>query len=156
MAEVSSGGERKRMSGCNGDTLRRDALKRTDSAVCGRVISCSRGLASIVRYNFPVRGDMPEVKFTWYDGGLKPARPPRNWKKIVLSRETTKKTRGCSQPNVRWRRAWAESGMHGDSTSGSTLSMTSVRAIRKLSPAIQRPDFHGPSLNRFLRCPRML
>jgi hypothetical protein len=76
MAEVSSGGERKRMSGCNGDTLRRDALKRTDSAVCGRVISCSRGLASIVRYNFPVRGDMPEVKFTWYDGGLKPARPP--------------------------------------------------------------------------------
>ena len=113
MAEVSPGGERKRMSGCNGDTLRRDALKRTDSAVCGRVISCSRGLASIVRYNIPVRGDMPPVKFTWYDGGLKPARPPRNWKKIVHSRETTKKTRGCSQPNVRWRRAWAESGMHG-------------------------------------------
>ena len=32
-------------------------------------------LASIVRYNFPARGDMPPVKFTWYDGGLKPARP---------------------------------------------------------------------------------
>ena len=31
------------MSGCSGDTLRRDALKRADSAVCGRVISCSRG-----------------------------------------------------------------------------------------------------------------
>ena len=31
------------MSGGNGDTLRRDALKRTDSAVCGRVISCSPG-----------------------------------------------------------------------------------------------------------------
>ena len=42
MAEVSLGGERK-MSGGNGDTLRRDALKRGDSAVCGRVISCSRG-----------------------------------------------------------------------------------------------------------------
>ena len=27
----------------NGDTLRRDAPKRVDSAVCGRVISCSRG-----------------------------------------------------------------------------------------------------------------
>ncbi len=32
-------------------------------------------LASIVRYNFPVRADMPPVKFTWYDGGLKPSRP---------------------------------------------------------------------------------
>jgi predicted dehydrogenase len=32
-------------------------------------------LASIVRYNFPARGDMPPVKFTWYDGGLKPPRP---------------------------------------------------------------------------------
>ena len=32
-----------KMSGCNGDTLRRDALKRADSAVCGRVMSCSRG-----------------------------------------------------------------------------------------------------------------
>ena len=32
-------------------------------------------LASIVRYNFPARGDMPSVKFTWYDGGLKPRRP---------------------------------------------------------------------------------
>lgn len=31
------------MSGGNGDTLRRDALKRADSAVCGRVISCRRG-----------------------------------------------------------------------------------------------------------------
>jgi predicted dehydrogenase len=32
-------------------------------------------LTSIVRYAFPARGDMPPVKFTWYDGGLKPARP---------------------------------------------------------------------------------
>ena len=32
-------------------------------------------LASIVRYNFPARGDMPPVKFSWYDGGLKPPRP---------------------------------------------------------------------------------
>jgi predicted dehydrogenase len=32
-------------------------------------------LASIIRYNFGTRGDMPPVKFTWYDGGLKPARP---------------------------------------------------------------------------------
>jgi predicted dehydrogenase len=31
--------------------------------------------ASIVRYNFASRGDMPPVKFTWYDGGLKPPRP---------------------------------------------------------------------------------
>jgi hypothetical protein len=32
-------------------------------------------LASIVRYDFAARGDMPPVKFTWYDGGLKPPRP---------------------------------------------------------------------------------
>ena len=32
-------------------------------------------LASIVRYDFPARGDMPPVKFSWYDGGLKPPRP---------------------------------------------------------------------------------
>jgi predicted dehydrogenase len=31
--------------------------------------------ASIVRYSFAGRGDMPPVKFTWYDGGLKPPRP---------------------------------------------------------------------------------
>ena len=32
-------------------------------------------LASIIRYDFPARGEMPPVRFTWYDGGLKPARP---------------------------------------------------------------------------------
>lgn len=32
-------------------------------------------LASIIGYDFPARGDMPPVKFTWYDGGLKPPRP---------------------------------------------------------------------------------
>jgi len=31
--------------------------------------------ASIVRYEFDARGDMPPVTLTWYDGGLKPARP---------------------------------------------------------------------------------
>ncbi len=30
--------------------------------------------ASIVTYNFPSRSNMPAVKFTWYDGGLKPPR----------------------------------------------------------------------------------
>ena len=32
-------------------------------------------LASIVRYLFPARGDMPPLTLTWYDGGLKPTRP---------------------------------------------------------------------------------
>jgi predicted dehydrogenase len=32
-------------------------------------------IASLTRYTFPARGDMPPVKFTWYDGGLKPPRP---------------------------------------------------------------------------------
>jgi len=32
-------------------------------------------IASIVTYEFPEREGMPEVKMTWYDGGLKPPRP---------------------------------------------------------------------------------
>ena len=43
MAEVIPGEDKKKRSGCNGNTLRRDALQRVDRAVCGRVISCSRG-----------------------------------------------------------------------------------------------------------------
>ena len=31
--------------------------------------------ASFVHYTFPARGDMPEVKLHWYDGGLQPERP---------------------------------------------------------------------------------
>ena len=47
------------------------------------VEACSSGvnsetapLASIVRYQFPARGDLPPVTLTWYDGDLMPARPP--------------------------------------------------------------------------------
>ncbi len=32
-------------------------------------------LASMVTYLFPARGEMPPVKLTWYDGGLRPPRP---------------------------------------------------------------------------------
>ncbi|MFO1499045.1 MAG: Gfo/Idh/MocA family oxidoreductase [Verrucomicrobiota bacterium] len=32
-------------------------------------------LGSMVTYHFPARGDMPPVKLTWYDGGLRPPRP---------------------------------------------------------------------------------
>ncbi len=46
------------------------------------VEACSSGvnsetapLASIIRYEFPVRYDFPALKLTWYDGGLMPARP---------------------------------------------------------------------------------
>jgi predicted dehydrogenase len=31
--------------------------------------------ASILHFHFPARGDLPPVKLTWYDGGLKPPRP---------------------------------------------------------------------------------
>jgi predicted dehydrogenase len=46
------------------------------------VEACSSGvneetapLTSIVRYDFPERGDMPAFNLSWYDGGLMPARP---------------------------------------------------------------------------------
>ncbi|MEE9366571.1 MAG: Gfo/Idh/MocA family oxidoreductase [Dehalococcoidales bacterium] len=32
-------------------------------------------VASIIRFEFPARGDMPPVKLIWHDGGLKPPRP---------------------------------------------------------------------------------
>jgi predicted dehydrogenase len=32
-------------------------------------------LASMVTYRFPARGEMPELKLVWYDGGLRPSRP---------------------------------------------------------------------------------
>jgi len=32
-------------------------------------------VASIIRYEFPARGDLPPVKLTWFDGGLLPPRP---------------------------------------------------------------------------------
>ena len=40
-----------------------------------KVNSETAPLASIVRYKFPARADMPPVELTWYDGGLEPARP---------------------------------------------------------------------------------
>ena len=43
VAEVSLGGDRKKRVGWKRDALRRDALQRADSAVCGGVISCSCG-----------------------------------------------------------------------------------------------------------------
>lgn len=33
-------------------------------------------LGEIVKFEFPARGDMAPVTLTWYDGGLKPMRPP--------------------------------------------------------------------------------
>jgi hypothetical protein len=33
-------------------------------------------LGEIVRYEFPARGELAPLTLTWYDGGLKPARPP--------------------------------------------------------------------------------
>jgi predicted dehydrogenase len=44
-------------------------------ACATKVNSESAPVASIVRYEFPSRGDMPPVKLTWYDGGMMPARP---------------------------------------------------------------------------------
>jgi len=40
-----------------------------------RISSETYPRASIVRYEFPARGDMPPVKLTWYDGRLKPPIP---------------------------------------------------------------------------------
>jgi predicted dehydrogenase len=44
-------------------------------ASCSLVNKETYPLSSTVHYDFGARGDMPPVKLTWYDGGLKPRRP---------------------------------------------------------------------------------
>lgn len=44
-------------------------------ATCTGASSESYPEASVVRYHFPARGDMPPVTVNWYDGGLQPPRP---------------------------------------------------------------------------------
>jgi len=44
-------------------------------ASCTLVNKETYPVASTVHYQFPARGDMPSVKLTWYDGGLRPPRP---------------------------------------------------------------------------------
>ena len=46
-----------------------------DRGIIKNTLEETAPLASIIHYTFPERGDMPPVKLTWYDGGLKPARP---------------------------------------------------------------------------------
>ncbi|NOY58684.1 MAG: Gfo/Idh/MocA family oxidoreductase [Calditrichaeota bacterium] len=36
----------------------------------------SAPMASVIHSHFPARGDMPAVKLSWYDGGMKPPTPP--------------------------------------------------------------------------------
>ena len=45
-------------------------------ASCTLVNNETYPVASRVTYHFGARGDMPPVKLTWYDGGLRPPRPP--------------------------------------------------------------------------------
>ncbi|MCX5759489.1 MAG: Gfo/Idh/MocA family oxidoreductase [Candidatus Hydrogenedentes bacterium] len=45
-------------------------------ASCTKLNTETYPLGSIVRYDVPAREDMPPVRLTWYDGGLRPPRPP--------------------------------------------------------------------------------
>jgi len=45
-------------------------------AVSAHQTSISPPTASVVKYEFPARGKLPAVKWTWYDGGLLPTLPP--------------------------------------------------------------------------------
>jgi predicted dehydrogenase len=48
----------------------------TIEAISARQTEVSPPTASMVTYNFPARGKLPAVKWTWYDGGLQPLLPP--------------------------------------------------------------------------------
>ena len=45
-------------------------------ACCTLVNDQTYPVASRVTYEFPSRGDLPPVRLHWYDGGMKPPRPP--------------------------------------------------------------------------------
>jgi predicted dehydrogenase len=45
-------------------------------ASCTKLNPETYPLGSIVRYDFPARENMPPLRLTWYDGGLRPPRPP--------------------------------------------------------------------------------
>jgi len=44
-------------------------------AICTLVNNETYPVASVVNYQFPARFDMPPVKLSWYDGGMRPPRP---------------------------------------------------------------------------------
>jgi predicted dehydrogenase len=44
-------------------------------------------VASMIHFRFPARGDMPPVRLTWYDGGLRPPRPPELEENREMGRE---------------------------------------------------------------------
>ncbi len=66
--------------GCHHWNTPRRALKLGHpiavSATSTKLIGESWPLASIVTYDFPARQSMPPLRVVWYDGGLKPPRPP--------------------------------------------------------------------------------
>jgi predicted dehydrogenase len=47
------------------------------SASASKVFDETAPLASVVTYDFPAREGMPPLRLVWYDGGLKPPRPPQ-------------------------------------------------------------------------------
>jgi len=55
-------------------TLRLEAPTSVESSSTARYAE-TFPQASIIHFHFPARGEMPPVKLTWYDGGLKPPRP---------------------------------------------------------------------------------
>jgi hypothetical protein len=66
--------------GCHHLNIPKRALKLAHPssvhATSTRLMPETAPLASIVTYDFPARQDMPPVRITWYDGGLKPPQPP--------------------------------------------------------------------------------
>jgi predicted dehydrogenase len=48
---------------------------RSVHASASEVFEETAPLASMVTYDYPARADMPPVRVTWYDGGLRPPRP---------------------------------------------------------------------------------
>jgi len=65
--------------GCHHLNVPKRALKlghpTSMHATCTRLLPETAPLAAIVTYDFPAREDMPPVRVTWYDGGLKPPQP---------------------------------------------------------------------------------
>ncbi len=84
-------------------------------------------LASVIHYNFPARGDMPPVKFTWYDGGLKPPRPEELEENRPLKGDGEEEDEGLSS-----------------SETAARFSAHSTAAIPKLIPQAKMDSYKQP------------
>ena len=84
---------------------------------------------SIIKYEFPARGDMPPVTIYWYDGGLFPQWPES-------AEENTRPKKGGNGTLFVGTDGWLTSGDHAEVPS--LLPLTRMKDFKKPDPVLER------------------